>query len=155
MPRLQASDHIPNSQRLFLCAAASRREKPLDLARCLTSLCLPVMPVPLLSPVLAWVWSLFVRLLLAILRTGPIPKHCAFVMDGNRRFARLRGRPVFDGHLEGFDNLKRVRRKPSSSGGARCLPRKEKLMLTAPLLLLFLNPLPNFISSGPRALYAA
>lgn len=49
------------------------------------------------------------RLLLYILSAGPIPKHVAFVMDGNRRFARLRGRPVMDGHLKGFDSLKNVR----------------------------------------------
>jgi hypothetical protein len=91
------------------------------------------MPIPLLSPAFAWLGALAVRLLLAILRTGPIPKHCAFVMDGNRRFARLRGRPVFDGHLEGFDSLKRVCRMLSP-----CLvlalgrPRKESSCLPPP-----------------------
>ncbi|CED85630.1 dehydrodolichyl diphosphate synthetase [Phaffia rhodozyma] len=29
-------------------------------------------------------------------------------MDGNRRFARSRGRPVMDGHLKGFDSLKNI-----------------------------------------------
>lgn len=69
----------------------------------------PGMHLPLLSPFLAWLWYLVVRALLAVVAAGPVPAHCAFVMDGNRRFARLRGRPVFDGHLEGFDSLKRVR----------------------------------------------
>ncbi len=32
---------------------------------------------------------------------GNIPTHVAFIMDGNRRWAKERGKPVFEGHREG------------------------------------------------------
>ncbi|KAJ9117751.1 hypothetical protein QFC20_000029 [Naganishia adeliensis] len=50
--------------------------------------------------------SHFQSLILRILRAGPIPRHVAFVMDGNRRFARERGWVVRRGHEEGFESLK-------------------------------------------------
>ncbi|KAF8070820.1 Decaprenyl diphosphate synthase-like protein [Lyophyllum atratum] len=42
------------------------------------------------------------RLLLAVLAAGPTPKHVAFVMDGNRRYARSHSKRIQDGHAEGF-----------------------------------------------------
>ncbi|TFK62920.1 dehydrodolichyl diphosphate synthetase [Pluteus cervinus] len=48
------------------------------------------------------------NLLLSVLAAGPIPKHVAFVMDGNRRYARSRRLEVKEGHWEGFNALKRV-----------------------------------------------
>ncbi|GHJ83846.1 hypothetical protein NliqN6_0248 [Naganishia liquefaciens] len=45
-------------------------------------------------------------LILRILRAGPVPRHVAFVMDGNRRWARERGWIVKRGHEEGFESLK-------------------------------------------------
>ncbi|KAF5378350.1 hypothetical protein D9615_008762 [Tricholomella constricta] len=48
------------------------------------------------------------QLLLTILAAGPIPKHVAFVMDGNRRYARSRQKKVVEGHTEGFVALRRV-----------------------------------------------
>ncbi|GAA5866510.1 hypothetical protein JCM1840_001341 [Sporobolomyces johnsonii] len=51
---------------------------------------------------------LFRTLLIHSLRLGPRPHHVAFIMDGNRRSARLRSLPVRVGHEEGFDALKRV-----------------------------------------------
>ncbi|SCZ91430.1 BZ3500_MvSof-1268-A1-R1_Chr1-2g01403 [Microbotryum saponariae] len=47
-------------------------------------------------------------LLIHSLRLGPLPPHIAFIMDGNRRSARLRSLPVQVGHQEGFEALKRV-----------------------------------------------
>ncbi|GAA6024018.1 hypothetical protein JCM11491_000533 [Sporobolomyces phaffii] len=47
-------------------------------------------------------------LLVPSLRLGPRPQHVAFIMDGNRRSARLRSLPVRVGHEEGFEALKRV-----------------------------------------------
>jgi hypothetical protein len=49
------------------------------------------------------------RVLLGVLKAGPIPQHVAFIMDGNRRYARDKGVKVIQGHLEGFVALRRVR----------------------------------------------
>src|SRR3989344_4410815 len=34
--------------------------------------------------------------------------HIAFIMDGNRRFARSRGLPTFEGHRRGYEKMKEV-----------------------------------------------
>ncbi|MEE9150738.1 MAG: polyprenyl diphosphate synthase [Thermoplasmata archaeon] len=39
---------------------------------------------------------------------GPIPKHVAIIMDGNRRFARELGIDPIEGHLKGKDKLEEV-----------------------------------------------
>ena len=49
------------------------------------------------------------HVLLGILKAGPIPHHVAFIMDGNRRYARERGVKVIEGHTDGFVALRRVR----------------------------------------------
>jgi undecaprenyl pyrophosphate synthase len=54
------------------------------------------------------------RALLTVLRAGPIPQHVAFVMDGNRRYARNKGMKVIQGHVDGFVALRRVRLSHSS-----------------------------------------
>ncbi|KAG5652311.1 hypothetical protein H0H81_005461 [Sphagnurus paluster] len=48
------------------------------------------------------------QLLLTVLAAGPIPKHVAFVMDGNRRYARNHQKRVFEGHQDGFFALRRM-----------------------------------------------
>ncbi|GLB41178.1 putative adds multiple copies of isopentenyl pyrophosphate (IPP) to farnesyl pyrophosphate (FPP) to produce dehydrodolichyl diphosphate (Dedol-PP), a precursor of dolichol which is utilized as a sugar carrier in protein glycosylation in the endoplasmic reticulum (ER) [Lyophyllum shimeji] len=48
------------------------------------------------------------RLLLTVLAAGPIPRHVAFVMDGNRRYARSHRKRPTEGHLEGFQALRRM-----------------------------------------------
>lgn len=40
-----------------------------------------------------------------ILKMGPIPRHIAFIMDGNRRFAKHSNINKIDGHTKGFDKL--------------------------------------------------
>lgn len=66
----------------------------------------------------AWKWLItlltdfFTRIICAILSSGPMPKHIAFVMDGNRRYARSRKQRVLDGHTAGFFTLHRVRQFP-------------------------------------------
>ena len=46
--------------------------------------------------------------LLKILAAGPIPSHIAFVMDGNRRYARINHKEVQQGHSDGFIALRHV-----------------------------------------------
>ena len=50
------------------------------------------------------------RMACRIVSAGPIPKHVAFIMDGNRRFARDRGWNVADGHRSGYDKLEETLR---------------------------------------------
>ncbi|TKR71999.1 hypothetical protein L596_019525 [Steinernema carpocapsae] len=53
----------------------------------------------------AWWWATATRLL----KCGPIPRHVAFVMDGNRRFARAHGSAsVLEGHAQGFNQLTKI-----------------------------------------------
>eukprot|EP00842_Homolaphlyctis_polyrhiza_P002788 jgi/Hompol1/350/HPOL_002475-RA len=59
----------------------------------------------MLGLLLAQVMALAKTLMVAILRLGPIPRHVAFVMDGNRRFARRRSLSTGDGHKLGSKQL--------------------------------------------------
>ncbi|QIW99198.1 hypothetical protein AMS68_004716 [Peltaster fructicola] len=46
--------------------------------------------------------------LIRSLKSGPIPQHIAFVMDGNRRYARARKLETVEGHNLGFEALARI-----------------------------------------------
>ncbi|KAI0780720.1 Di-trans-poly-cis-decaprenylcistransferase [Trametes elegans] len=46
--------------------------------------------------------------LLSALAAGPIPQHIAFIMDGNRRYARSKGMQVKQGHTDGFYTLRKM-----------------------------------------------
>ena len=46
------------------------------------------------------------KFLLNILKRGPIPRHIAFIMDGNRRYATNKGMKKTQGHSVGFERLK-------------------------------------------------
>ncbi|KAK3709677.1 cis-prenyltransferase [Vermiconidia calcicola] len=48
------------------------------------------------------------ELLIGSLKCGPIPKHIAFIMDGNRRWARTHHLETVEGHHMGFEALARV-----------------------------------------------
>ncbi|KAK1313723.1 Dehydrodolichyl diphosphate synthase 6 [Acorus calamus] len=48
------------------------------------------------------VWSFFRRCVYSIISIGPIPNHIAFIMDGNRRYAKCHGMKPNAGHRMGF-----------------------------------------------------
>lgn len=42
----------------------------------------------------------------AVLQMGPVPRHVAFIMDGNRRFAERLQLESFRGHSRGYDKVR-------------------------------------------------
>ncbi|KAI9800660.1 MAG: hypothetical protein M1825_003982 [Sarcosagium campestre] len=62
----------------------------------------------LASPPVEWAIRQLRELLVGALRQGPVPKHVAFVMDGNRRFARSHQIEVVEGHNLGSEALARI-----------------------------------------------
>jgi ditrans,polycis-polyprenyl diphosphate synthase len=62
----------------------------------------------LASPPVEYAITNLKELLIGALQQGPVPKHVAFVMDGNRRFARSHGIETVEGHHLGFEALARV-----------------------------------------------
>ena len=46
--------------------------------------------------------------LISVLSAGPIPQHVAFILDGNRRYARSKHKEIKEGHHEGFWTLRKV-----------------------------------------------
>ena len=53
-------------------------------------------------------YSFLEKIGLEVLKRGRIPRHIAFIMDGNRRFARGEGLKVTEGHLKGLNTAKNV-----------------------------------------------
>lgn len=43
-----------------------------------------------------------------VLKSGPLPKHVALIMDGNRRYARFHHMKKIEGHRSGFEKLLEV-----------------------------------------------
>jgi len=54
------------------------------------------------------VYNAYEKKLLNNVLNGPIPKHLAIIMDGNRRFAQKVGMNPTEGHLAGRDKLEEV-----------------------------------------------
>jgi ditrans,polycis-polyprenyl diphosphate synthase len=50
-------------------------------------------------------FSVLRRLVQLLLYAGPVPKHVAFIMDGNRRFAERERMARVDGHREGYKKV--------------------------------------------------
>ncbi|MCI4370960.1 MAG: polyprenyl diphosphate synthase, partial [Thermoplasmata archaeon] len=48
------------------------------------------------------------RQLLERVRKGPVPRHLAIIMDGNRRFASGHGMLISEGHVRGRDKLEQL-----------------------------------------------
>jgi len=59
-------------------------------------------------PPFEWAIHQVQEAILAALRQGPVPEHIAFVMDGNRRFARKNRIEIVDGHNKGFETMAKV-----------------------------------------------
>lgn len=75
----------------------------------------PVIAATIVGPILQYAHSLWDKaidhmwhFLLSVLKAGPIPQHVAFIMDGNRRYARAKEVKVKQGHVEGYIALRRV-----------------------------------------------
>ena len=47
------------------------------------------------------------KMMIRILRSGRIPNHIAFIMDGNRRYAKSKGMEKTQGHFQGLEALKK------------------------------------------------
>lgn len=60
------------------------------------------------SPPAEWIMKQAHELLIGALKQGPIPQHVAFVMDGNRRYAKNHKIESLEGHHLGFEALARV-----------------------------------------------
>lgn len=45
-----------------------------------------------------------------------IPMHVAIIADGNRRWAKMRNLPSFEGHRKGFENIKALSKKAKQLG---------------------------------------
>jgi tritrans,polycis-undecaprenyl-diphosphate synthase [geranylgeranyl-diphosphate specific] len=66
-------------------------------------------PPPYLSTILAdALRESTERRLLALVKTAPVPRHLALIMDGNRRFAFGRGLLVEEGHFRGKEKLEEL-----------------------------------------------
>lgn len=51
-----------------------------------------------------------------MVESNKVPNHIAIILDGNRRWAKMRGLPTLQGHTEGADNLERIARYCSKIG---------------------------------------
>ncbi|KAK4243998.1 Decaprenyl diphosphate synthase-like protein [Corynascus novoguineensis] len=60
------------------------------------------------SPPAEWALNRLRSTLIGALSQGPIPRHVAFEMDGNRRYARSHKIETIEGHHLGFEALARV-----------------------------------------------
>ncbi|KAH3759479.1 dehydrodolichyl diphosphate synthase complex subunit DHDDS [Pelomyxa schiedti] len=60
------------------------------------------------GPVVSRVLRTLQWLVIRAARVGPVPRHVAFIMDGNRRFARKHHMPSKAGHAEGYIALLRT-----------------------------------------------
>lgn len=45
-----------------------------------------------------------------------IPKHIGFILDGNRRWAKKHGLPVYEGHLAGYNTLQEIAKDIFNAG---------------------------------------
>ncbi|KAK6455461.1 cis-prenyltransferase [Scheffersomyces xylosifermentans] len=56
-------------------------------------------------PVVSYLMGFLEDFIIDVLKTGPVPTHVAFVMDGNRRYSKAKNLPLKDGHSAGAETL--------------------------------------------------
>lgn len=56
-------------------------------------------------PLITYLQSFVKDIIIAIMKTGPIPKHIALIMDGNRTYAKNNQLSLKEGHLAGAETL--------------------------------------------------
>lgn len=61
-----------------------------------------------IEPLLNLVYELYERILYNQVKQGRIPEHVAIIPDGNRRWARMRGLEVTEGHTYGYEKLRQA-----------------------------------------------
>lgn len=59
-------------------------------------------------PFLQYGMGFLPEFMIKVLQTGPVPNHIAFVMDGNRRFAKQNQMELREGHVAGAETLGKV-----------------------------------------------
>ncbi|KAI5954692.1 SRT1 [Candida jiufengensis] len=59
-------------------------------------------------PLLAYFIGFFEDFIISVIKTGPIPKHIALIMDGNRTYAKKHRLPLKEGHFAGANALVKV-----------------------------------------------
>lgn len=62
-------------------------------------------------PVFSYLFGFTKDFTISLLKTGPIPKHVALIMDGNRRYAKNHNLPLKDGHSAGAETLLKVSKR--------------------------------------------
>lgn len=62
-------------------------------------------------PILGYCTNFAKDWVLEIMKTGPVPKHVALIMDGNRTYAQKMNLPLRDGHFAGAESLILVRKQ--------------------------------------------
>lgn len=60
-------------------------------------------------PFAPYVVGFIKEFVIAVMKTAPVPKHIALIMDGNRRFAKNNAMPLVYGHTAGAETLYHVR----------------------------------------------
>ncbi|KAL6451020.1 SRT1 Dehydrodolichyl diphosphate synthase complex subunit SRT1 [Candida maltosa Xu316] len=59
-------------------------------------------------PLFAYIIGFIEDFVISIIKTGPIPKHVAMIMDGNRTYAKNHRLPLKEGHFAGANALVKV-----------------------------------------------
>lgn len=59
----------------------------------------------MMAQLLNWLNSFVVNFMINIFKSGPIPKHIAIIMDGNRRYGRKQKISLHEAYTKGFETL--------------------------------------------------